>query len=493
MAKTLTTRRFFIGGAAALGAFGGCRFLRTEARFRAGGAPRLRFGVVSDVHIRWGENIDTFRRALEYFRDRGADAVMICGDITDFGVVGDLEAIARAWEAVFPGNRAPDGRTVEKVFVTGNHDWVGHTYGSSVKKRFPDPDVFAKNVLQKDLKGHWERIFREPFAPIYLKTVKGYPFVGVHWVQNDCNGRCERFNAGIREFYARHAKAFDPALPFFHAQHPHPKNTCYGPWAWGRDDGGSTAALAAFPNAVAFSGHSHYPLTDERTVWQGAFTSIGTSSLRYSAPTAEQWPSPGYENYSGADEMKTMPRLWTGDGRQGLLVSVYEDAMVVSRREFMTGCPLGGDWVLPLPCAEAKPFAAAVRAAASRAPAFAPGAGIIVTKTKGKTRGTKKTPAAVKPTYTLTFPAALSTSLARVHEYEVRFTGSDGKTAVRRLVAPGFHQPLGHKRVTADVVCSFVAETLPPAPLAVEVRPLSSWLKAGPPLTATIPAAEVRT
>ena len=486
MTQKRFTRRFFIGGAAALGAFGGCRMFRADSSFKAGVAPRLRFGVVSDVHILWGRNIDTFRHTLEYFRDNGADAVMICGDIADLGVVGDLEAVAAAWEAVFPGNRAPDGRHVEKVFVSGNHDWAGHNYGTAVKKKFPDPEVFAKNVLRTDFKGNWERIFKEPFEPVYIKDVKGYKFVGAHWVRNDCNGRCENFNAGIKDFYVRHAKAFDPLLPFFHAQHPHPKNTCYGPWAWGRDNGDSTAALSAFPNAVAFSGHSHYPLTDERTVWQGAFTSIGTSSLRYSAATPEKWDAPGFDNYSGGDEGKIMKRLVTSDGRQGMLVSVYDDAMVVSRREFVTDCPLGDDWVIPLPSAESKPFAFAARAKRFEAPAFAPGASVAVSRTSGKTRGTKKKPSEMKAAYEIVFPAALPKPCARADEYELTFTGSDGKKAVRRLVSPGFHLPLSNKLVTEPVKGIFVADSLPSAPLKVEVRALSCFLKSSAPLTAAI-------
>ena len=43
------TRRFFIGGAASLGALGGCRLI-TGGNF-ASGVPRLKFGVVSDIHL----------------------------------------------------------------------------------------------------------------------------------------------------------------------------------------------------------------------------------------------------------------------------------------------------------------------------------------------------------------------------------------------------------------------------------------------------------
>jgi hypothetical protein len=365
--------------------------------------------------------------------------------------------------------------------VTGNHDWIGHKYGNAVKNKYPDPSDYARNVLQTDLKGNWERIFDEPFSPMYMKDVKGYKFVGAHWVKNDCNGCSENFNDGIKDFYAKIAKELDPSLPFFHAQHPHPKDTCYGPMAWGRDNGDVTEVLSALPNAVAFSGHSHYSLTDERTVWQGAFTSIGTSSLRYSAMLNVD-PAPGYENYSKHDAGKVMNRLNTRDGRQGMLVSVYDDAIAISRREFVTDRSLGGDWVLPLPAAESKPFAYAARAKSLIAPQFAPGGVVVVGKGKGKSRKTRQKPSVDKDVYTLSFPAALSTGRTRAFEYRIDFVGRDGKRTVRRLVSPGFHLPVGHKRAVEDVKCSFMAESLPAAPFTVEVRALSSFKKEGAPI-----------
>ena len=43
------SRRWFIGGAASFGAFGGCRFF--AGNDSAGGTPNVTFGVVSDIHI----------------------------------------------------------------------------------------------------------------------------------------------------------------------------------------------------------------------------------------------------------------------------------------------------------------------------------------------------------------------------------------------------------------------------------------------------------
>lgn len=485
MNKNIITRRFFIGGAAAFGAFAGCRFFRAGSDFRAGDTPNLRFGVVSDVHIRAGRNIEFFKRMLEDFRDRKVDAVMICGDIVDLGLVSDLELIASTWESVFPGGRAPDGRRVEKVFVTGNHDWIGHTYGTFVKKKYPDKVEYAKNILYTDLKGKWERIFDEPFSPVYMKEIKGYKFVGAHWVKDDCNGRCEDFNDGIRSFYEAHLKEFDPSLPFFHAQHPHPKNTCYGPWAWGQDNGVTTGILSACPNAVAFSGHSHYPLTDERTIWQGDFTSIGTSSLSYSGHTTGKYAGE-YENCPNAKFRRVMRGFDTDDGKQAMIVSVYDDAMVITRREYFTGHSLGDDWVMPLPAAESKPFAYVQRAKSAKAPEFPADAKITAAKAKNKSTSKDGKTVLEEDVYIVRFPPAETTTNLRAHEYLVTFTGSDGKSAQRRILSPSYHLPMADPKTVADVDCVFAASILPPAPLKVEVRPVSCFDKAGRPLTKEI-------
>jgi len=101
-----TSRRFFIGGAVAFGAFGGNCFADCH-NFKAGGKPNLRFGVVSDIHITqitpkgekdrvWGGN-STFRHTLEWFRSQGVDAVMIAGDMADNGMDDHMQAVAEAW------------------------------------------------------------------------------------------------------------------------------------------------------------------------------------------------------------------------------------------------------------------------------------------------------------------------------------------------------------------------------------------------------------
>ena len=93
----ISRREFLIGGAAfaTLGAFAGNRFLLAEAGFKTGEKPRLRFGVLSDIHIlrigadekmSGGGNNLTFKHALEWFRSQDVDAVVIAGDMADKGM-----------------------------------------------------------------------------------------------------------------------------------------------------------------------------------------------------------------------------------------------------------------------------------------------------------------------------------------------------------------------------------------------------------------------
>ena len=69
----------------------------------AGESALLKFGVVSDVHVRLGPDghslapgygTEMFERALEYYRGCGVDAVVIAGDMADTGLLGELKAIA---------------------------------------------------------------------------------------------------------------------------------------------------------------------------------------------------------------------------------------------------------------------------------------------------------------------------------------------------------------------------------------------------------------
>ena len=254
------TRRVFIGGAAAFGAraiFGAQKFPRGFSP----GRPTLRFGVITDVHLVhngtellkiW--NADTLRNTLEWFRDQGVDAVLCGGDIADRSQVEELRAFAETWFAVFPDDKLPNGNAVARVFVTGNHDSRGHIiFKRALQKIYPNQDDLKRHVFAGQRERVWAELFHEDYRAIYLKMVRGYGFIGSMW-EDGTSGRDGYRNYGrIAPFMEEVGKNIDPRLPFFYIQHPHPKDTCYGSWAWGHDGGKVTKALSPFSNASARS------------------------------------------------------------------------------------------------------------------------------------------------------------------------------------------------------------------------------------------------
>lgn len=491
----MITRRFFIGGAAAFGAqavFGAQKLPRGFDP----GQLRLRFGVITDLHFAcngrellkdW--NTQTLHETLEWFRAQGVDAVLCGGDIADRSQVEEMRAFAETWFSVFPDDRLPNGNKVERVFVTGNHDSHGHKIYKGLPKIYPDPEELKRHVFADRREALWKELFHEDYRSIYLKTVRGYGFVGSMW-EDGASGREGYSNFGrIAPFMEANGRKLDPKLPFFYIQHPHPKDTCYGPWAWGHDGGEVTACLSKYPNAVAFSGHSHYPLTDERSIWQGAFTSVGAASLRYCGNTDDEFAPDGFENGSAVgrnrralNQAKMMASLPIDhSSRQGLLVSVYDDCIVYAKRDFSNGLLIGDDWVQPLPAAESRPFAFAEHAKKFAAPQFAADAKLSVAEKPLKDRAGNE-----KPAVELTIPAIAPKRDARVHHFEVTATGADGAKKLKRVLAVGYNQSERSKKAASATTCAFARDELPAGAVSFEAVPVSCFGKKGRPLAAKL-------
>ena len=468
-------RRDFLKGMAGVGALAGMGWLKVAGAAMASGA-RLRMGVLSDIHLEKAGDEATLIRALEHFRDHGADAVLIAGDFANNGRIFQAKMLADAWFRVFPCDKAPDGRHVERLFIYGNHcirNWVYSEMKDDPAKARADGIGFDDNRSRV-----WDRLFHEEFKPIWMKTVKGIPVIGAHWEERGAG-------IAIEDFMKEHGREIDPRLPFVYTQHAHPKDTCFGAWAWGRDDGRATRALSPFPNAVAFSGHSHYTLTDERSVWQGAFTSINAGSLRYSSVDYSLRENIGgnAHGFRGENRKHRMGQVETSDGRQGMLVSFFDDHLAIERREFVYGQSLGDDWVVPLPAAT-KPFSYGERAKTRVAPEFEAGAKVTVREVGPKDKEDFRR-------VVLRFPAARMRCKCRVFEYEVTAILCEDDVelvqAQRRMMSPDYHLP--ESRLAKDVEFTFAAEDLQAkGRYRFEVRPLECFGRKG----AAISSAEWR-
>lgn len=480
-----TNRRDFIGFAAAFAATRGMSALvAANAAGLAKGGAKLRFGVVSDVHIgdvpslgvtTSGRAGDTalIERAFAYFRDRGADGVVIAGDIADTGHVEQLVAVGDAWRKVFPNDTGADGRPVEKLFVCGNHDLEKWFFGRWRKRNVPDAASIAADPATA-----WRRAFGETWSEMSVKKVKGYRFVLCNTVAYPAKGR-------HADFLERHRAELEGTKPFFYIQHYHPRGTTCAPMTWGQDSGASTRALSAFPNAVAFSGHSHIPLVDDRVIWQGSFTSVGTASLRYLIPLG------GRENsvpFSVCDpNTQQMARIDMRDCQHGEFVTVYDDCITIERRDFANGLPLGDDWVIPLEFDGSLAFEK--RAKTAPVPQFAAGAKVGVSARKGRNRAGKEVEQVV-----VSFPTAAGK--VRAFDYEVAVEAIDVDVEkiwmTKRVYSSGYHRAPGKDAKVVD--CVFSAAELPQPyrdrngkPVAVQsgmkyrfaVRPCNCWGRKG--------------
>ena len=484
------TRRFFIGGLAAAGATAPFPVLHASPAVRRG-RPKLRFGAFTDVHLafagtRFVQYFDppVICHALEWFRGQGVDAVLCGGDIADRSQVDEMQAFADAWFSVFPNDRRPDGSRVERVFVTGNHDAHGHRIYKGLPRIWPDPDELKRHIFNDRRAEMWKSIFHEDYREIFMKDVKGYRFIGSMWDDGPDGNSGYRGFGRIRGFMDANGAGLDPKLPFFYIQHPHPKDTCYGAWAWGHDNGEVTAALSKFPNAVAFSGHSHYAINDDRAIWQGAFTSIGLGSLRYGSHTGLEFPAEGFESTrsygkdsAAVDAKKFAKTSVCHSARNGLLVSVYDDCILYSRRDFIADAPIGDDWVQPLPAAESKPFAFADHALRTKPPRFAKGAKLSARRTRATNRGGEE-----KDAIEISIPAVDEPSRGRIYHFEVVAGKKGSEKRVKRVLASGYNVAGASPLAAEPTKCVFAADELPAPDASFAAVPVGFFGARGEPL-----------
>ena len=451
------SRRGFIGGAMAAFFVSGCKTGGWLV-----GRPSLRFGVVSDLHVTTPESCAMFDKALRYFKSRGVDAVLVSGDLTDWGIRTSLRYVKEAWDSVFAGT------DVVPLFCTGNHDYEGWWYGDMTAEMHALGYDEDEALVKLGMKKCWEEVFQEEFAPIRVRTVNGYDFISAEWDSFD----------KFPEWMAANGARFKGSRSFFYFQHPPAKGTTPDGDGWA-DKGAAHSALKNFPNAIMFMGHSHRPFNDERSIWQGEFTAFATPSLSYANHP------PGHENGQdrkrGGRTMPPIPDRRDLRGGQGYVVSVYEDRMVVERIDIAEDCAEGAPaWIVPLAGGE-RPFELARRTAASVAPQFPDGAALHV-----DTRNTENREGKWTIVMNCVFPAAIPPKGARVFDYEIRAVPKDGsQPLVKKFLSPAYSRLAKYEPKTMRFWFD-AAEVPQDVDYTLEVRAYNCFGKASRPLVSKV-------
>ena len=444
----LTRREFLTGGAAAF-ALSGRQLFAAPPGWKPSAKPNIVFGVLADTHFRtdgeWRRGIKSdryFVAALEYFRSRNVDAVVHCGDMADRGLVEELRLHADAWFRVFPHNKAPDGHVVEKLFVTGNHDAWGWHKDFDFTQFVPDRNEWPEKVIKMDVAGHWERIWGEKYEPVWHKRVKGCDFFGMNWIENDA-GQGE---AALMKLI----DAQPSSAPFFFITH-------------NRTRGSFNSAVKRHPGAFGIWGHWHMSAANWNTVQM-----LNDVTPSVQCPACPSWWRPDGKWMGGGDggiaKAPLEDKLQGGKWEQGLVVSVYDDMLVIERREFSEGGSLGADWVMPLGKHDPHPFSKEELKKVIGEPQFRKGAKLEVVQDSASSHLCVK------------IPLADGNSDSRVYAYEVVVIGeAESQKLFKAVYAAGCNMGIGHEPNGGVTTLEIASSELPSGEtLTIAVRPLTS-------------------
>ena len=231
------------------------------------GSDSLRFAVISDIHIENNKGEGAMlkvRRALKNVITKEVDAIFVVGDLTERCLDSEWELFAQIFSTtatIFPDMPPVPYSELPVYFMMGNHDFWTHPREVCEQKYL----TYTNQPLHQ-----------------YIE-IKGYPFITVSMSGKAWSSYSPE-SVAFMEKSLQDASIRYPEKPIFVFTHVPPKGTVYGSNAndgnWGTDV--FNAILEQYPQVIIFSGHSHYPLGDPRSIHQDKFTTINDGSTTYS-------------------------------------------------------------------------------------------------------------------------------------------------------------------------------------------------------------------
>jgi hypothetical protein len=372
----------------------------------SGFVPVMRFVAASDTHVKSNDatneqRIGKMMKLAYSIADndpvyKKLDALLIAGDLTNDGTKDEFDRFGSAVK-----NSLRDGTQFLGV-VAKNHD------GYEMKRA--ELRSYYKNLMGVDADFH--------------TVIGGYHFIGISASEKDS----KHYDAGQKKWLKQQldiATADDPEKPVFVMHHEHVRNTVYGSSTydgWGKT--AFTSILKKYPQVVDFSGHSHYPLNDPRSIWQGKFTAIGTGAIYYSEFTVERLRS-----YHPEDSGETAT-CW-------IVELDAQNNMRLRGYDVLAGKMLCEEILKNPAKSENRDFTPEKRKADSVAPSFDENAEIEVNCEYGKC--------------TLTVPAASCADGKPVVLYRAAAKDRFGTTAAKTWVMPSYYRAVDEESFTLEL------------------------------------------
>ena len=275
-----------------------------------------RFAVISDVHFgsaRGNGAVVNVTRALKnILANEPLDALFVVGDLTDNGKPEEYDLLLSVFrdKTVVPEKLAV-------YYLMGNHD--NHTDAGAGAA-----ELFLKKIQQ-------------PLNQFLI--IKGYPFVTVS--QNGVTGN--DYSAATKKFLSErlaHASRKCPGKPIFVFAHVPAVNTCYGSSENGGWSGDALSSiLANYPQAIVFTGHSHMPVGDPRSIHQDKYTAVNDGSTTYTGAERGEVANDGKNDWGN-----------NTDVTEGLIVNVTDDGNVkIERWDTFRNEEMKPQWIVEAP------------------------------------------------------------------------------------------------------------------------------------------------
>ncbi len=394
------------------------------------------FGAISDVHInvKATKNKGMFTNALNQLlaeaakKDpNGLRGLTVAGDMVSNLSKGDKSAnseITRFATILSEYKNKSLGTNV--LVAVGNHDTRSTlTFQPSLKETYLGADYYAMDVDSNLEKGYRHSVLFGYHFLVVEPASYGYgtPFAAdvLTWIDNT-----------LADITAK-----DPSSYVFVVTHPTIADTTYGSEVdfepghsrWRTENLG--AVLEKYPQVIVFTGHTHTPVFDERSIMQTAFTAVNCGST---ADTAFE-----LDKYDNMVNDKTQLAVPNGEVSTGLLVQIDEGGNVrITRMLFSEKKEIKTAWELPAPQADGSHltlYRRAEREAANTAPSLS--GPLTLTAGEGHT-------------LTLSLPAGTDDDF--VHHYEIQIVDTaTGKTAKTVLALSDFYA----RATAADMLKTF--------------------------------------
>ena len=307
--------------------------------YTVGDGTNLKIAVLSDSQLptkpeeaEWDifkTYIDNLHKALTKIKSENVDVIIYAGDAVHAGTEYSFNLFKTIWEQYFPFG---DPKSPILNFILGNHDYYPKNpdYPNHEDDERDDPIIFQER---------FEKYFGE--KAFSHKVINGIHFI--NWSSENSSNDKSNTNTAWAKEQIEIALKDDPtgnSKPIFVTTHLGPIYTCYGTDLWGNKDVLET--IKDYQNVISLSGHSHYSIIDEKSIWQGQFTAIQTQSTSYIElePGTENGsvPRDEYNNYFASRK-----------NPMGYFIYINKNEVRFKRFSFTSDDYFFPDWVYPLP------------------------------------------------------------------------------------------------------------------------------------------------